>query len=112
MVRAKDMESTRDGGLKAQNEKTTIFADGVSAGDIRQGSLGDCYLLSAMSVIAHSRPELLKKIFHPQSRQIRDDGLYTIMMYQGRSPVVLTVDDRFLCNDRSMRHAFVSLFAD
>lgn len=33
-----------------------VFDDGVSACDIKQGGLGDCYLLSAMSVIAHSRP--------------------------------------------------------
>lgn len=40
-------------------EKTVVFADGVSALDIHQGQLGDCYLLSAMSVIAHTRPALL-----------------------------------------------------
>ena len=45
-----------------------VFDDGVNAGDIKQGELGDCYLLSAMSVIAHSRPDLIQKIFHPQSR--------------------------------------------
>ena len=50
---------------------TTVFSDGVSAGDVKQGMLGDCYLLSAMSIIAHSRPELIKKIFHPESRVYR-----------------------------------------
>jgi hypothetical protein len=36
-----------------------MFLDGASAIDVIQGGLGDCYLLSAMSVIAHSRPELI-----------------------------------------------------
>ena len=44
-----------------------MFDDGVSACDILQGGLGDCYLLSAMSVIAHSHPGLIKRLFHPMS---------------------------------------------
>lgn len=63
-IRANEIKSSNASG----NAKTLVFADGVSANDIRQGSLGDCYLLSAMSIIAHSRPELIKKIFHPESR--------------------------------------------
>jgi len=47
--------------------KPVIFDDGVSACDILQGGLGDCYLLSAMSVIAHTNPHLMKKVFHPKS---------------------------------------------
>lgn len=44
---------------KLNNGKCEIFTDGVNAIDVKQGSLGDCYLLSAMSVIAHNRPELI-----------------------------------------------------
>lgn len=47
-----------------------------------------------MSILAHSRPELIKKIFHPDSRQYREDGLYTVMLFSG-SPQVITLDDRF-----------------
>ena len=77
-----------------------MFADGVSANDIRQGGLGDCYLLSAMSIIAHSRPELIKKIFHPESRIYRYEGIYSLMLYSGKKPTVVTVDDRFMADNR------------
>jgi hypothetical protein len=76
-----------------------VFTGGINAVDVRQGSLGDCYLLSAMSVIAHSRPELITKIFHPDSRVYRKDGMYHIMFYRRRSPIVITIDDKVFLND-------------
>ena len=91
---------------------TSVFADGVSANDIRQGSLGDCYLLSAMSIIAHSRPELIKKIFHPESRVYRFEGMYSIMLYSGKSPEIITIDDKFFVNPSSKTHAFTQLCTD
>lgn len=91
---------------------TTVFADGVSAGDIRQGALGDCYLLSAMSIIAHSRPELITKIFHPESRVLRFEGLYSIMLYSGKKPTIITVDDKFFAESRNGAHAFARLSTD
>jgi len=107
-VRAQDMVSSEG----ARNGTTTaVFTDGVDANDIRQGSLGDCYLLSAMSIIAHSRPELIKKIFHPESRTYRNEGIYTIMLYNGKTANLVTVDDKFLVG-ASKRHAFVRLVTD
>ena len=83
----KSSENHRDGTT------TKVFADGVSANDIRQGALGDCYLLSAISIIAHSRPELIKKIFHPDSRTYTDEGMYSVMLYNGKVPTIITIDD-------------------
>ena len=62
-----------------------------------------------MSVVAHSRPDLLLKIFHPESRHYRDDGIYTLMFYIGKKPVTVTIDDRFMVDQNSKRHAFVRL---
>jgi hypothetical protein len=60
-VRIKDLNHDLKVGKNqvVKIEELLIFSDGISATDIKQGSLGDCYLLSAMSVIAHSRPELI-----------------------------------------------------
>ena len=102
-IRAQDIVSSKN----HQNDTTTeVFSDGVDANDIRQGGLGDCYLISAMSIIAHSRPELIKKIFHPESRIFRQEGIYSIMLYTGKQANVVTVDDKFLVNQRSKRHPF------
>jgi len=76
-----------------------VFDAGVNANDIKQGTLGDCYLLSAMSVIAHSRPELITRIFHPQCHTPQENGMYTVMFYRNRKPVIITIDDFFPCND-------------
>ena len=65
-----------------------------------------------MSIIAHSRPELIKKIFHPESRIFRFEGIYSIMLYNGKVPTVITVDDKFLVNNRNRSHAFVRLCTD
>ena len=65
-----------------------------------------------MSIIAHSRPELIKKIFHPESRTYRQEGIYSIMLYNGKVANVVTVDDRFLVSQRSKKHAFVRLVTD
>ena len=105
-MRAQDLISNSN---HQEGTTTSVFSDGVSANDIRQGGLGDCYLLSAMSIIAHSRPELIKKIFHPESRIYRYEGIYSLMLYSGKKPTVVTVDDRFMANTRDNRHAFASL---
>jgi len=48
-----------------------------------------------MSIIAHTRPELIKKIFHPESRTFRFEGIYSVMLYNGKVPSVISVDDKF-----------------
>jgi len=55
--RIKDLTDNQGKPFKNQNIK--VFHDGAAANDIRQGELGDCYLLSAFSVIAHSRSDLI-----------------------------------------------------
>jgi len=84
--------------------RTVVFEDGVSALDIRQGNLGDCYLLSAMSVIAHTQPKLIEKLFHPKSKQYNEQGLYVLMLYKNRKPFTISLDDNFACLQN--QHAF------
>jgi hypothetical protein len=54
--------------------------------------LGDCYLLAALSALAHRRPGLIRKIFHPRSSE---KGLYTLQLYHNRYNKILCVDDYF-----------------
>lgn len=108
-VRVKEMKSNVN---HKPNEKTVMFGDGVSANDIMQGSLGDCYLLSAFSIVAHTRPELIKKLFHPMSRSYREDGIYSLMLYSSSGPQVITVDDKFFAMRNSKQSLFTRLITD
>lgn len=90
-ARVQDLDNAEEGSKNT----VKVFDEGTTACDIRQGSLGDCYLLSSMSVIAHTRPELLQKIFHPESRKYQENGLYTVMFFRNRKPVFVTIDDCF-----------------
>ena len=65
-----------------------------------------------MSIIAHQRPELIRKIFHPESRIYRYEGIYSVMLYCGKTPVIVTVDDKFFVNSESRTHAFARLTTD
>jgi calpain len=40
--------------------KIELFSDGTEAGDVRQGGLGDCYFLGALSIIANSQDRLMR----------------------------------------------------
>jgi hypothetical protein len=98
--------------IKASNQtrnaavgKMAVIADGVNADDIKQGEIGDCYLLSAMSVIAHCNPNMIKRIFHPDCLKVREDGIYVLMLFQGGEPQIVVIDDFFPVKQN--RHAFV-----
>ena len=91
--RVKDLDND-----ESKPKQIMIFDDGAGACDIKQGGLGDCYYLSALSVIAHSRSDLLQKIFHPESRKYQENGLYTVMFFRNRKPVFITIDDFFPSN--------------
>ena len=102
-LRVKDIEADFRGSRygRGQGKPKTVVFDGINACDIIQGSLGDCYLLSAISVIAHTRPELIKKIFHKQSQTYQENGLYVLMFFKNRKPEVIHVDDYFPCENVS-----------
>ena len=44
-----------------------VLTDEFEANDIAQGSLGDCWFLSAMSAVAHVRPDLMTSLVHPST---------------------------------------------
>ena len=72
-------------------------ADGVPCANF-QGELGDCWLLSAISVLAEKKGQI-QQIFldHTQSHW----GKYRLKLWQGleKKFVVITVDDMVPCKD-------------
>lgn len=65
----------------------------VDPSDLRQGGLGDCWLVSSFAAVCEF-PHHLLKIMEPKTLAI--DGKYTIMLhdYSKRTPVPVVVDDR------------------
>ena len=55
-MRAKDLS-------KSDDEKVALFKGDVSAEDIGQGNLGDCWLLASLAAIAECHPRLIKEAF-------------------------------------------------
>lgn len=88
----------------------------VDPNDVKQGSLGDCYLLAAMMAVAKSNPSAIQKLIKPKGKGIYEVSLYvsqqiktvyrrirllgrTIRIPVGRKivkvPQIITVTDSF-----------------
>eukprot|EP00300_Choanocystis_sp_HF-7_P015886 c19216_g1_i1.p1 GENE.c19216_g1_i1~~c19216_g1_i1.p1 ORF type:complete len:908 (+),score=177.18 c19216_g1_i1:126-2726(+) len=67
-----------------------VFKGGVSATDIHQGVLGDCWLMCVLGCLA-TRPKLFKRLVAPQTLSIK--GIYAIRVFiEGETRFVI-VDD-------------------
>jgi len=72
-------EMKADGTPKYEKARFTgpLFIDGPTAGDARQGAIGNCYFPSAVSSIAHTHPEVLRDAIKDNG-----DGTYTVRFYE------------------------------
>ncbi|KAG3188795.1 hypothetical protein C6341_g2541 [Phytophthora cactorum] len=70
----------------------TLFADGVSSGDVIQGNLGDCWFLSALSVVA-TRSDLLEQTFWRRD-QHKSKGLFVCKFMKNFVWHYVLIDDR------------------
>lgn len=81
--------SSSAGRIKGMT-KPTLFCAGISSGDVIQGMLGNCWFISALSVVA-TRPKLLRKIF--VSSALANRGIYTLKFYKDGRWIFVHVDD-------------------
>eukprot|EP00117_Sycon_ciliatum_P017852 scpid18954/ scgid4630/ Calpain-D; Calcium-activated neutral proteinase D; Small optic lobes protein len=72
-----------------------VFRSTPDAGDIVQGRLGDCWMLSALSVLCQ-KPELLEHIVI--TKQICKEGVYQVRLCKDGVWKVITVDDNLPCD--------------
>ncbi|KAF0983090.1 hypothetical protein FDP41_011068 [Naegleria fowleri] len=73
-----------------------VFCDGIEPDDIKQGSLGDCWLLSAISSIS-SKPLLIERLF--TTRVPNEAGIYEVNICVGGEWTRVIVDDFFPVNE-------------
>ncbi|CEL61272.1 hypothetical protein RSOLAG1IB_09894 [Rhizoctonia solani AG-1 IB] len=66
-----------------------FFVDGVGADDISQGSLGDCWFLSALTTIT-TMPHLIEKICVARDEQV---GVYGFIFYRDSGWHDVVIDD-------------------
>ncbi len=94
LPRGKDFNGKPFDGLHYAQVRGDLFVSGVSATDVGQGNLGDCFFLSSLAAVAKTHPELLKKAIARNA-----DGTYTVTFKQpGRNTVrsvPVTVDGDF-----------------
>ena len=72
-----------------------VFRDDIWPDDVRQGSLGDCWLMGALSACAEF-PALIRKLFPDGTRHA--NGLYRVKLCLSGAWQIISVDDFFPCS--------------
>jgi Calpain family cysteine protease len=63
--------------VKGQDDAGTADTSDIDPNDVKQGQLGDCYLLASMAAIARANPEAIRKLVSgPNS-----DGTFNVTIY-------------------------------
>lgn len=71
----------------------TLFGDGASPDDIRQGSLGNCWFLSAASALAEVPGRMEKVFLNSWEKQLNPNGIYAVNFYTLGVPHTVVIDD-------------------
>jgi calpain-15 len=88
-------------------KQMALFEGGVEPSDIVQGALGDCWLLSAVTILSMKRGAV-EACF--EEREYNPRGKYNIRLYDDMTDrfTTVTVDDRIPCNEADGRPLFTS----
>ena len=77
-------KDAKDGGVTAKALTGQPFVDGPQPDDVKQGSLGDCYLMAAMAAVAHARPDVIEGVMAETM-----EGKVNVGFDGGQTPVVV-----------------------
>ncbi|CAI2386063.1 unnamed protein product [Moneuplotes crassus] len=80
-----------------------LFSEGIDPCDIKQGILGNCYFLSALSALAEF-PAEIKKIF--QDKEVSKNGIYKINFKLGGENRTVLIDDYIPFDPKKNKPAF------
>ncbi|KAJ6250206.1 calpain [Anaeramoeba flamelloides] len=88
-------EWKRASEIPSDKSEIALFKDGMSPEDIEQGSLGDCYLLSSISVLSLKEEKVLK-IFLTKKYQ-PEFGFFIVRFFSNDQWHKIIVDDYLPC---------------
>ena len=74
----KEIEWLRISQIESLGSEAVVFAGNIEPNDIKQGQLGDCYLLSSLSVLTEN-PERVRNLF--VSEEITH-GIFAIKLFK------------------------------
>ena len=72
-----------------------IFSGKIEPADIKQGALGDCYFLSAISVLTE-HPNRVRKLL--VSDKINEEGVFGVKMYKNGEEQIVILDNYIPCD--------------
>lgn len=81
----------------------TLFVNGTTYADIKQGYLGDCYFMSTLGEVALRNPGAITNMFI-----VNGDGTYTVKFFNNGQANYVTVDS-YLPTDSSGRAIYAGL---
>jgi hypothetical protein len=81
----------------------TLFVNGAQHTDVRQGALGDCYLLATLAEVALRSPATLTNMF-----VVNGDGTYTVKFFNNASVTHYVTVDSQLPTDSAGRLIYAS----
>lgn len=96
----------RSGDVEYVKAPGKVQVGGFGLDDVMQGALGDCYLLSSLSAVAQTHPELLKNAI-----KTNRDGTYTVTFFEREDmskpahAEQVTVDGKFAMRDGEFVYA-------
>ena len=70
-----------------------LYKDEINYDDVKQGSLGNCYLISVLAALSQ-RPQLIKNVF--KSKVVNPDGFYELYFYEKNKKKVMYIDDNLV----------------
>lgn len=74
------------------NANQTLYVDGVDFDDVVQGSIANCYMVSAFSSLAYANPDLIKNAFTDNGDGTFDVRFFEADAYGRYTPVTVTID--------------------
>ncbi|MDO8519327.1 MAG: C2 family cysteine protease [Deltaproteobacteria bacterium] len=86
-LREEDRALLASGDIQYKRLPGVLIRDNISADDINQGSIGDCYFLAALSSVANSNPAFIR-----ESIRMNADGTYTVRFFRQGKPIYVRVD--------------------